>query len=162
MYKMWIRKILLVLMLILIPTSFFSFRHYKVYKKRVEYIDEYVKIRVKVDSIDDFAMNGGVRDGNVKHIYYNNYLSLVTVDEDAKNDLYKHFIKSKKDSIYIWHNPNADDRYTTKTGKPLNLKRQKRKMYFNLSIMVLTVLLILWFIYIMFIEKDMDSGNEDV
>ncbi|CAM1347103.1 hypothetical protein [Tenacibaculum crassostreae] len=150
---MWIRKFLFVVFFILFISSPFTFIRFKLFQKRVRYIEDYRKIKVKVDSINQFAMNGGVNDGNVKEIFYFDNKSSVKVDEDAKNGNYKHFLHSKQDSIYIWYNPKADDLYTTKDSKPLSLKHQKYLMYRDLCFLILGVILTLWFIYIMFIEK---------
>lgn len=150
---MWVRKILFIVFFILFISSPFTFIRFKLYQKRVKYIKDYRKIKVKVDSIDQFAMNGGVNDENIKEIYYFGYKSSVEVDEGAQNEYYKHFLNSKQDSIYIWHNPNADDLYTTKDSKPLNLKLQKYLMYRDLCFLILGAILTLWFIYIMFVEK---------
>ncbi|WP_408027131.1 hypothetical protein [Tenacibaculum litoreum] len=142
------------LLLIFLPSLPFSLKRYKVFKKRVEYIDDYNKVKVKVDSVRR-DLTTTIREGDVEKIYYSykNVLGMVTIDEDAKNDNYKHFLNGKQDSIYIWHNPKADDLYTIKESKPLSLKYQKYSMYRDLFFVILGVILTLWFIYIMFIEK---------
>jgi len=158
---MWIRKYLFVLMAIMFIPSFFCLKNYRIQKRRVNHFDEYRRIKVKVDS-SRYDISVGIREGNKKEIYYNynNFSNFVVVDEDEKNNYYKHFQNSKQDSIYIWHNPKAKDFYTVKDSKPLQIEFYKRRMYLNLFFVVITAFLVVWFIYIMFVEKDKITENE--
>ena len=141
-------------MLVMIPISFSCYKKIKNYRTKVVYFKEYTKVKVKVDSFK-IDITTGIREGEALDIYYKyNLLSKsLKVDEDAKDGNYEHFFGGR-DSIYIWHNTNAKDIYTTKDSEPLDIDKFKNKMYFNLSLVVLTFLLVLWFIYIMFIEKN--------
>ncbi|MEQ3500065.1 hypothetical protein ABMY20_09935 [Tenacibaculum sp. SSH1-16] len=153
-FKIGGKLFLVIILFFFVAISPFSFNRYKNFKKRVDYIDDYIKIKVKVDSVK-YDISTTIREGEVQEIYYHfkGFADMVRVDEDAKDGYYKHFLNSKQDSIYIWYNPNADDLYTTKDSKPLSLKHQKYLMYRDLCFLILGVILTLWFIYIMFIEK---------
>lgn len=151
-------KLFLVIMLFFfVAISPFSFNRYKHFKKRVDYIDDYIKIKVKVDSVK-YDISTTIREGEVLEIYYHfkGLADMVRVDEDAKDGYYKHFFKSKQDSIFIWHNPNADDIYASKDST-INLKKQKFLMYRALCFLLLAVFLTLWFIYMIFKKKKIND-----
>ena len=147
----------------MIPTSFFCFKRYNSFRLKTKFFNDYKNILVKIDSINYYGNNMGPRDGNVINIFYS-YEGIplsIELDEDVDNDGYLKFLEGDKDSTYVLHNDNAQDIFAKNHLEIPDIRQIKKRMYFNLSLVVFTFLLLLWFIYIIFIEDDKKGEYEE-
>lgn len=125
-----------------------------VYGKNIYYARNYVKIKIKVDSVQVEANNAG--DGNiatgVHHIYnYENNLKFsftdrtgnVIGDDGVIPDMYNYMIQHH-DSILIWYNPKAEIKYAREEENVYSITEDFIHLVINGILVIIAIFHIRW------------------
>ena len=143
------------------PFAFFSVKDKFLYLKHKT---EFVKQKVKVDSVEVIVAgthNVGVNSFYGYHVHYNNSQDRVTVISPENNIIvskqeaaeFNHFNEidnatpfylPKNDSIYIWHHSKLQDRYATKQQLHLNTPNFIWHIIVNSIILILVIWGLTW------------------
>ena len=143
------------------PFAFFSVKDKFLYLKHKT---EFVKQKVKVDSVEVIETgthNTGSSSFYGYHLHYNNFQDRVTVISPEKNIIvskqeaadFKHFntiydatpfYMPKNDSIYIWHHSKLQDKYATENQLQLNTSNFVWHIIVNSMILILVIWGLTW------------------
>lgn len=160
--KKFTKVILVFIVLLVITFSPFYFITIKKETKELIHQTEFVKEKVKIDSIRIQTSNIDGPGASHYYIYYHNkrdYLSLLDYRDvlfstaKQKKD-FNHFLNvttkdstvysSSNDSIWVWHHPILEDNYATMEESQLDVSNNIFLIIINSILLIISISAVLW------------------